>query len=200
MKTLYLPGESLLHRAPAVAKLAGLAVCALALSVYPHDAMSILVALGVVVALYALGRIPVRVLAAQLWRLRWMVVVLGGLLLVFTSPHAALINTGRVVALVLLAGLLTLTTPMGDLLGVLHRMLRPLARFGVDPDAVAMTVSLTITLVPIVAGFAARVREAQQARGVRLGIRSAVPLFVMALRHADDVGDALAARGLVQSG
>ncbi|MGF6823558.1 biotin transport system permease protein [Microbacterium sp. ZKA21] len=200
MKPLYLPGTSALHRAPAAAKLACLALCALALSLYPHDVASIMVALGIVVVLHAAARLPLRVLAAQVRQLRWMILVLGGLLLVFTSPHAALINTGRVVALILLAGLLTLTTPMGDLLDVLHRMLRPLARFGVDPDAVAMTVSLTITMVPVVAGFAGRVREAQQARGVRLGIRSAVPLFVMALRHADDVGDALAARGLVQPG
>lgn len=197
MKTLYRPGSSVLHRLPAGAKLTGLAVCALVLSLHPRDVVSIAVALGGVATLYAVARMPVRVFAAQLWQLRWMILVLGGLLLVFASPQEALVNTGRVVTLVLLAGLLTLTTTMGDLLGVLHRMLRPLRRLGVDADAVAMTVSLTITMIPVVAGFAARVREAQQARGVRLGIRSAVPLFVLALRHADDVGDALAARGLV---
>ncbi|WP_243225786.1 energy-coupling factor transporter transmembrane protein EcfT [Microbacterium sp. CIAB417] len=197
MRSLYRAGSSPLHRMPAGAKLAGLAVCALVLSLHPHDPVSIAIALGAVATLYALARMPVRVLAAQLWQLRWMILVLGGLLFVFTSPQNALISTGRVVALVLLAGLLTLTTTMGALLDVLHRMLRPLRRVGIDADAVAMTVSLTITMIPVVAGFAGRVREAQQARGVRLGIRSAVPLFVMALRHADDVGDALAARGLV---
>lgn len=197
MKTLYRPGSSPLHRAPAGLKLTGLAVLALVLSLAPRHVLGIVVALSGVVVLYAVARMPVRVLAAQVWQLRWMVLVLGGLLWVFTSPQEALINTGRVVALVLLAGLLTLTTTMGDLLDVLQRMLRPLRRLGVDADAVAMTVSLTITMIPVVAGFAARVREAQQARGVRLGIRSAVPLFVLALRHADDVGDALAARGLV---
>jgi biotin transport system permease protein len=197
VKTLYRPGSSPLHRAPAGLKLTGLAVLALVLALAPRTMIGIVVALSVVVVLDAVARMPVRVLAAQVWQLRWMVLVLGGLLWVFTSPQEALINTGRVVALVLLAGLLTLTTTMGDLLDVLERMLRPLRRLGVDADAVAMTVSLTITMIPVVAGFAARVREAQQARGVRLGIRSAVPLFVLALRHADDVGDALAARGLV---
>ncbi|WP_406245383.1 energy-coupling factor transporter transmembrane component T [Microbacterium sp. M] len=197
MKTLYRPGSSPLHRAPAGLKLTGLAALVLVLALAPRTMIGIVVALGVVVVLYAVARMSMRVLAAQVWQLRWMVLVLGGLLWVFTSPQEALINTGRVVALVLLAGLLTLTTTMGDLLDVLQRMLRPLRRLGVDADAVAMTVSLTITMIPVVAGFAARVREAQQARGVRLGIRSVVPLFVLALRHADDVGDALAARGLV---
>ncbi|WP_244631906.1 energy-coupling factor transporter transmembrane protein EcfT [Microbacterium sp. Se63.02b] len=85
---------------------------------------------------------------------------------------------------------------MSDLLAVLHRLLRPLRRFGRDPDAVALTISLTITTVPVIAGFAHRVREAERARDVRLGVRTVVPVLVMALRHADDVGDALAARGM----
>ena len=76
-------------------------------------------------------------------------------------------------------------------------MLRPLHRLGVDADAVAMTISLTLTMIPVVAGFARAVREAQRARGVRPGLRTTVPLMVRTLRHADEVGDALAARGLV---
>ncbi|MFP3607054.1 hypothetical protein, partial [Paraburkholderia sp. SIMBA_053] len=62
--------------------------------------------------------------------------------------------------------------------------------------AVALTISLTITTIPVIAGFAERVRDASRARDVRLGVRAVVPLFVLALRHADDVGDALAAPGL----
>lgn len=196
MRTLYRPGPSILHRLPAGAKLAALAVLTLVLALYPHDATSVAIALIAVAALYAVARMPAYVFLSQVWQLRWIVLVLGGMLVVFTSWQQAIVNSGRVVALVLLAGLLTATTPMGALLDVLTWMLRPLRRFGVDADAVAMTVSLTITMIPVVAGFAARVREAQQARGVRLGIRAVVPLFVLALRHADDVGDALAARGL----
>ncbi len=59
-----------------------------------------------------------------------------------------------------------------------------------------MAVSLTLTMVPVVAGLAQRVRDAERARGVRLGVRSVVPLLVLTLRHADQVGDALAARGV----
>jgi biotin transport system permease protein len=41
------------------------------------------------------------------------------------------------------------------------------------------------------------VREAQLARGVRRDVRAfAVPYLVMALKHADELGDALAARGV----
>lgn len=196
MIQLYRPGSGILHRAPAGAKLAVLALVALVLSVYPHDGWSIAIALLSVFALFAVGGLPVRVLGAELWRMRWIIVVLAAALTVFVSPAAAWISTGRVVALLLLASLLTLTTRMSALLDVLRRLLRPLGRVGVDPEVVAMTISLTITMIPVVAGFADRVREAGRARGVRLGVRGIVPLLVLALRHADDVGDALTARGI----
>lgn len=196
MIQLYRPGSSLLHRAPAAAKLAVLAVAALVLSLYPHDPLSIGIALLVVCGLYGVARLPMRVLVAELWRLRWIVMVLSVALVVFVSAQAAWVSAGRVVALLLLASLLTLTTRMSALLDVLRTLLHPFRRVGLDPEAVAMTISLTLTMIPVVAGFADRVREAGRARGVRLGPRAVVPLLVLALRHADDVGDALAARGI----
>ncbi|MDQ4213330.1 energy-coupling factor transporter transmembrane protein EcfT [Microbacterium capsulatum] len=193
---LYRPGSSLVHRLPAGAKLAIVAVTALVVSAVPLGAVGVGAALAVVLLLYGLARLPAAVLGAEIWRLRWLVLVLAAALWIFASPLAAWISTGRVVALVLLASLLTITTRMGDLLAVLQRILEPLRRFGADPDAVALALSLTITMIPVVAGFAAEVREAQRARGVRLGVRGVVPLLVRTLRHADDVGDALSARGL----
>ncbi|MEX0158253.1 MULTISPECIES: energy-coupling factor transporter transmembrane component T family protein [unclassified Microbacterium] len=193
----YRPGASIVHRMSAGPKLALFAVLALVSSAYPHDGWSVTVSLVVVCTLYLLAGLPVRVLIAEMWRLRWLVLVLATALWIFVSPLTAWISTSRVASLLLLAALLTITTRMGDLLAVLHRMLRPLRRLGVDADAVAMTISLTLTMIPVVAGFAHAVREAQRARGVRLGLRTTVPLMVRTLRHADEVGDALAARGLV---
>lgn len=196
MIQLYRPGTSPLHRAPVGRKLALLAAVALLLSLLPQDAVSIGAVLLGVAGLYLVAGFSPRVLGVELWRIRWLVIVLGVALAVFVSPLSAWISTGRVIALLLLAGLLTSTTRMADLLDALHRMLRPLRRIGVDADAVAMTLSLTLTMIPVVAGFADRVRDAQRARGVRLGVRAVVPLLVLALRHADDVGDALVARGI----
>lgn len=196
MIQLYRPGASIVHRASAGCKLAILAAAALALSLIRLDAVSVAVALVVVGALYGIAGLPLRVLVGELWRLRWIIIALVVALVVFVSPAAAWVNTGRVVALLLLASLLTLTTRMSALLDVLRRLLRPFRRLGVDPEVVALTISLTITMIPVVAGFAERVREAGRARGVRLGVRAVVPLLVLALRHADDVGDALAARGI----
>ena len=55
---------------------------------------------------------------------------------------------------------------------------------------------LGIRCVPVVAGLAREVREAQIARGAVRDIRAfAVPLLVRALRDADAIGEALVARG-----
>ncbi|MBS0024741.1 energy-coupling factor transporter transmembrane component T family protein [Microbacterium paraoxydans] len=196
MISLYRQGDSLVHRLPAGAKLAGLALCALVLTLLPPHPLVVAGALGATVVLFPLGGQSLRTLVRELWRLRWLLLVLGVMLALFVSPLAAWIGAGRVAALLLLAALVTMTTRMSDLLAVLQALLRPLRRFSVEPEAVALTLSLTLTMVPVVAAFANRLREAERARGVRLGPRAAVPLLVLTLRHADRVGDALAARGV----
>ncbi|MFE6733458.1 energy-coupling factor transporter transmembrane component T family protein [Microbacterium sp. NPDC057650] len=198
MISLYSPGAGLLHRLPAGAKLAGLALCALVLSLSRPGALEMLVVLSAASALYPLAGLPLSMLGEAWWRMRWVVLVLGGLLWFFVGWEPAIVNTGRVVALVLLADLVTRTTRMGDLLAVLERVLRPFRRFGIEPETVALTISLAIAMVPVIAGLAEQVRDAQRARGVRLGIRAALPLLVLTMKHADDVGDALVARGIVR--
>lgn len=201
MISLYRPGDGILHRMPAGAKLALLAGFALLLPVVSLFADPVLVggiALTAVSALYLVAGLGWRALGEAWWRLRWLILVLGGALWLFTSVQDAVVNTSRVVALLLLAELVTRTTRMGDLLEVFRRIVTPLRRFGADPDAIALTLSLTIAMIPVIAGFAAQVRDAQRARGVRIGPRAVLPLLVLTMKHADDVGDALAARGLAR--
>lgn len=198
MISLYRPGTGPLHRLPALAKLGGLAAIALLLSFAPIQAGGALLLLVAVSALYPLGALPAAALGEGWWRLRWLVLVLGGALWVFTSWQSAVINTGRVVALLLLADLVTRTTRMGDLLDALRRIVQPLRRVGAAPEAIAMTLSLTIAMIPVIAALAAQVRDAQRARGTRMGPRSALPLLVLTMKHADDVGDALVARGIAR--
>lgn len=195
MIALFLPGHSLLHRAPAGAKLAGIVVLALLISLWPHTGITIAIAGLLVVGLYALALFPPSVLLGQLWLAKWVVVLMVATQLVFLTPWDALLNTVRVVSIVLLAGLLTLTTRSEALLTALEAALKPFERLGVDARRVGLTLSLTISMLPVVADIARRVREAQQARGVRIGFRAVVPILVLALRHADDVADALSARG-----
>ncbi|MEJ1086963.1 energy-coupling factor transporter transmembrane protein EcfT [Microbacterium sp. Mu-80] len=198
MISLYRPGEGLLHRLPAGAKLLGLAAAALVVSLLPLGVIGTAVLLSAVSLLYPLSGLGWRLLGGAWWRLRGLILVLGAALWLFVGPDTAVQNTGRVIALILLAELVTRTTRMGDLLDVLQSVLQPLRLLGVDPATAALAISLTIAMVPVLAGFVQQVRDAQRARGVRMGPRVGLPLLVLTMKHADDVGDALAARGLAR--
>ena len=196
MISLYLHRGSLVHRAPAWSKLLVLVVLALVVSLYPHTLLSAGISFAAVAVLYAVSGFGPRVFLGQLWLAKWIVVLIVVTQLIFLTPVDAAINTVRVLAIVLLAALLTLTTRSEDLLTALEASLHPFRRLGVDPQRVSLTLSLTISMIPVVADIVRRVREAQQARGVRLGFRIVMPVLVIALRHADDVADALSARGV----
>ncbi|MFU0804655.1 MAG: Energy-coupling factor transporter transmembrane protein EcfT [Pseudoclavibacter caeni] len=197
MIALYRPGTSPLHRLPAGVKLLSLMGLALAVSLTPPVAWLPAALAGLVVVLYALGGQRPAALGRQLWGLRWMIVVLAAFLVVFHGWQDALVTTSRIVAVVLLATLIALTTSTTELLDALERGMRPLARVGVRPARVALTLALTITAVPVIAALAGRVREAQVARGAPWSLRSwLVPLLVLVLRHADGLADALSARGV----
>lgn len=193
---LYVAGDSLLHRLPAGVKLAALA---LLLSAVVVLASVPAVAVGVVLTAlgYAVAGVGWRVALAQVWPLRWFALVLLGLQWWLAGPQRAVVTVGSLLVAVALAGLVTVTTRVAAMTGALARAMAPLRRLGVDPDRVALMMALGIRAVPLVAELAAQVREAHRARGLPPDPRTyGVPLVVRTLRHADSVGEALAARGL----
>ncbi len=196
MIPLYRPGTSPLHRLGAGWKLAGLAVLAVAASVFPHTPVSATVTLGLTLVVFLVGGLGVTMWLRRVWDLKWIIVFLALTQGIFLGLAPALTGTTRVVAVLLLAAACTMTTPTGEMIDALRRALGPLRRIGVDPWRVAFTVSLTIAVIPVVGALASQVRDAARARGVRLGPRAIVTLLVLALRHADDMGDALTARGI----
>ncbi|WP_068259007.1 energy-coupling factor transporter transmembrane component T family protein [Janibacter limosus] len=192
---LYRDGDSLLHRLPAGAKLAGLLLAGLA-SPFVRSSVVTAAALALVVAGYAIARMPPRVLLQMLRPLLFVMVPLGVFQTVVAGWERAFVIVGVLVALVLLANLVTLSTRTSDLIDVVVRVCSPLRRVGVNPERVGLMLQLATRAVPLVIDLGRRVREAQHARGLGASPRAfAVPLIVGALRRADAMGDALAARG-----
>ncbi|KAB1644128.1 energy-coupling factor transporter transmembrane component T family protein [Gulosibacter chungangensis] len=197
MITLFRPGHSILHRCPAGLKLALLAILALVISLLGYHwwllaAAAVVTTLGYLATGFGLG---------EFWRqivlLRWLVVIMILPQLIFLGVEPALINTLRVCIVVLLAALITLTTPMAQLLDVIETLLTPLQRFGGSPTKVSLLLSLTITTIPVIASIFGQIREASVARGgPRMSYRMVLPLLVSALQHGDQLADALRARGV----
>jgi biotin transport system permease protein len=192
----YRPGTSLLHRAGAGVKLLGLLIFSTALVAW-RSPVAVGVCLVVVVGLYGIGGFGVRTLASQVWPLRWIVLLLFPFQWWTAGWQAAVGIVGTLVLAVVAAGLLSLTTRVTDLLDVITRLLQPARAIGVDPDRVALLLALTIRAVPVIAGTLQEARDARRARGLERSTRALVtPVVVRTIRHADRVGDALAARGV----
>ncbi|MFI6501252.1 energy-coupling factor transporter transmembrane component T family protein [Nonomuraea typhae] len=151
----------------------------------------------VVIGLYAVARVRPAAAWAQVRPVRWFAAVLFVTQLLLAGLPEAVATSTRVVLMVALAGLVTLTTPASVMMATLERGLTPLRLLKVDPFRVSLMLTLTLRSVPLLADLAQRVRDAQRARGVSWSLRAfAVPLVVGALRHADALGEALSARGL----
>ncbi|WP_052521647.1 energy-coupling factor transporter transmembrane component T family protein [Agreia bicolorata] len=169
----------------------------LAIATTTTSLWQVISALTFVMTGYACAGLSARVLASQVVAARWIILFMLAPQLLFLPAIDAVTNTARVALIVILAALFTLTTRIPDLLDATERACAPFRRFGIRPEAVALVLALTITSIPVIAGFAATIRDAQRARGIpphRLSF--AVPLLIMSLKHADDLADAVSARGI----
>lgn len=193
---LYHPGTSVLHRISAGWKLLGMSLVVLVL-VLLSAPWQLAVAAVAIAGGFALARIPVRVVWAQLWPMRWFLFFIAVFQVIFTGPERAVMVCGTLLLTVAAAALVTLTTRVTEMLDVSQLLLRPLRRFGVDPDRVGLLLALTIRCIPLMVGIVKEVSEARKARGAGFSVRAmAAPAVVRALRSADAMGDALIARGV----
>lgn len=184
------------RRLPAGLKLIALSLACLAI-VWIHS----LLWLGIA----ALGTLLVTLLARPARRALWQqlrpVLLLTALALLFNiwflPLEQALLISGRVLLVLTLAALFTLTTPVAAVLDAIDRALTPIIgrrrseRFG-------LMVALTIRSIPLLTELVTEVQQARKARGLERSLRAfAVPVVVRALKSADELGDALTARGVV---
>ncbi|MFC8530138.1 energy-coupling factor transporter transmembrane component T family protein [Nocardia sp. NPDC057227] len=194
---LYRPGTSPLHRLPAGVKLVLLLVSIVAATVLVRTPAQVAIAGAVVVALYAVARIPVRVALAQLRPVFWMLLLIAVFQVLITSPARAAVVCGVLLVSVALAALVTLTTRVTAVLDAVTSGLAPLHRVGVDTERLGLLLALAIRCVPLLAGIVHDVAEARRARGLEWSMTALVtPVLVRALRTADAMGEALVARGV----
>jgi biotin transport system permease protein len=192
----YLPGDSVVHRAPAGLKLAVLAVGLLALGLF-RSPQTVATAAVLTVGAGAATRLGALALWAQVRPVVLVAVVIGALQIWLVGPVQAAVVVGWLVVAVLAAGLVTMTTPVTDLLDAVVAAVRPLRRLGVEPERVALVLALAVRCVPVIAGLAQDVQQARLARGAGRSVRAlAVPLVIRTVRYADQLGEALAARGV----
>ena len=114
----------------------------------------------------------------------------------------------RLVLMIMVTTLLTATTkPMDMTLGI-EDLLAPLEKLKVPTHDIAMMISLALRFIPTLLDEANRILKAQASRGVDMEngtfkekitavLSLIIPMFVSCFQRADDLADAMEARGYV---
>lgn len=122
----------------------------------------------------------------------------------------ALIRSGflvlRILNVIMLTSLLTLTTMTTDLNHGIESLLRPLKVIKFPVDTLAMMLSLTLRYIPTLLEETNKIMKAQASRGVDFKegklkdkisqmVSLLVPIFIISFRRAEDLSNAMEARG-----
>lgn len=126
------------------------------------------------------------------------------------SLHLMTLSFFRITSFVFLTSLITITATTTELTHGLEQLLRPFRRIGVPAHELALIFTIAFRFVPLMADEAERIIKAQVSRGAELSGRFwrpdqlarlilpiMVPLFLSALRRAEDLIQAMEARGYV---
>ncbi|WP_050526621.1 energy-coupling factor transporter transmembrane component T family protein [Pseudorhodobacter aquimaris] len=196
MLTLTCPIKTPLHRIAVGPKLLALAVTSVALFQL-QNLWLIAAIMAVVAGLHlAFGRAFARHAAAML-RPLWPFLLILGVWHGWTGEWATgAALAGKMLVAVALANLVTMTSRLEDMIALIERLSRPLARFGLSPRALAVAMALVIRFTPVLMEKTAQLGMAWRARSTRrANWRIMLPVSLMALDDADHVAEAIRARG-----
>lgn len=192
---LYIERRSLIHLLAARTKFLVLSITSLVVSLLSNP-VALLVLLALTSLLPIVARLPVRSVWLQLRPVLLLliaVLLIQGLLGDWMTGILALL---RFTILILLGTIVTLTTRVSDLVEAIEQVLQPGKRIGINPAQISLMLALSMRFIPILLNQFHQIQEAQRARGLdRNWLALFVPFVIKTLRMADELSDALDARG-----
>lgn len=218
----YYPVDSFVHRLDPRTKILVILV-AMMLIMFTDNIVQLLAALIVIFVLIGASQLPVALVLKNLRPFLWLLLLTIGLHLfltdqgpkIFTIPYlgmavskSGLLNgtlySARLVNLILLATILSLTTSPMEITDALDRFLRPLQRWGLGTHEITMMITLSLRFIPTLIDEADKIQKAQISRGatfegnfirrIKSVIPLILPLFVSVFRRADELALAMDAR------
>ncbi|WP_112605976.1 energy-coupling factor transporter transmembrane component T family protein [Rhizobium sp. WW22] len=197
MQTLHVDADTWMHRFSPRVKL--LALTAFGVLLFLTQSIVLLACANLVgAALYLRCGLPV---AEALKRLRPILVSIAVLAIfaAIVGPlHAAIVTALRLTALALFAATVTATTSMAAFIDEITALATPLERLGLLKAAdIGLAIGLVIRFVPEILDRYRAIREAHQARGIKIRLATTLaPLIILTLRDADNIAAAIDARGI----
>lgn len=194
MISLYIAQPSWLHRLPAGLKLLVLLVASLALLPVSNP-WALTWGCAVAVGVYAsLGRGGVERLIG-LRSILLLVLGLGLFQALVMNWHVAWLSVARLIVMIMIADLVSATTPMQDMMRVVRPCLTPLRLFGLNPDRLSLAVALVIRFIPsLLAQWQAQSAAWRARTNKSAGVRLLVPFMSLTMSRTEKIAEALIAR------
>ncbi len=119
--------------------------------------------------------------------------------------ETTLIVLSRLILLVLYTSILTLTTPPTEITYGLEKFLSPFKVFKLPVNRMALSISIALRFIPTIIDEGNKILKSQACRGIDynssnikdkfVAIKALiVPMFVLTLKRADEIGDAMEVR------
>lgn len=220
----YIPIDSLLHKMDPRAKIIALIFMMVAIFI-PAGWYGYLIAGIAVIALAFLSKLKLnflwRSMKPMLFMLTFLLIInilviregdilvtIGSFSIYVGAITQTLYIVVRLMLMIMLTTVLTATTKPLDLTLGIEDLLNPLQVIKVPSHEIAMMISIALRFIPTLIEETQRIMKAQASRGVDLEegklkekvmaiLSLIVPLFVSAFQHADDLANAMEARGYI---
>lgn len=216
----YYPANSVIHRLDPRVKLLGTIVFVVTVF-FVNDLIGLALATAVLAAVISLSKVPLRYMLKGLKAI-FILMIFTVLLNIFLTPGTELVRLGflkitkeglvlagktaiRLIYLIVGSTIMTLTTTPNHLTDGLEKALGPLKKIHFPVHELAMTMSTALRFIPILMEETDKIMKAQQARcadfesgnliqRMKSLIPILVPLFISAIRRANDLAMAMEAR------
>lgn len=218
----YLPGDSLIHRLdPRTKLIASVWFIILIFMASAWWTYGLLIAIVFTAAW--LSDIPIRYYINSLKPLTLLILITVVFQLMFSQGDTVVFELGwinitlegiinaikiiiRFVLIVFMSTILTLTTTPLEIADGIESLLRPLKRFKVPVQEIALILSIALRFVPTLMQETEKIMNAQRARGVDFSsgnlmermkkvVPLLIPLFISSIDRADQLAVAMTARG-----
>lgn len=217
----YVPSDSFLHRLDARTKITFVFMYVILIFV-ANNLLTLSLFGALTIVTIALSKLSFRYLWKALKGMLLMIVLIGALQLFFIKTGDLLFSWGwfkvysegveraifitlRLVFLIVITSLLSLTTSPIHLTDALERLMLPLAKLKVPVHELALMMSISIRYIPTLIEETDKIIKAQTARGADFESRNLgkrikslfpllVPLFIGSFRRAEELALAMEAR------
>ena len=198
MISLTSPVRTRAHDWPAGAKLLALCLATLGLFFVESLTLQAIACAAVLMAYLLPGRVFFRAGMSRLFILWSFVAVVLLWHLLADDFRAGAVIILRMISVVALANLVTMTTRLTEMTDLMRRLLAPLRRLGIRTDAIELAMALVVRATPALLDKGQNLRDAWRARTHRRpSWRIVLPFMLLAVDDAEHLAEALRARGAI---